>query len=324
MEPEHIPDHIYVGIDVAKARLDVAIRPSGDRREIPNGEAGIAELVKEMQQLNPAALVLEASGGLELPLVVALAAASLPVVVVNPRQARDFAKATGKLAKTDSLDAAVLAHFAEALRPTVRTLPDAETRLLNSLVARRQQVMAMLVAERNRLSSAVITVRPRIETHIAWLKQELDDLDQTLRRTLRQSPLWREKDDLLRSVPGVGDQTSATLLACLPELGALDRRQIAALMGVAPFNRDSGALRGKRTVWGGRARVRTSLYMAAMVASRFNPVIRDFYQRLLAAGKPKKLALTACMRKLLIILNSMLKHGSSWQEQTPKITAKSY
>ncbi len=221
MEPEHIPDHIYVGIDVAKARLDVAIRPSGDRREIPNGEAGIAELVKEMQQLNPAALVLEASGGLELPLVVALAAASLPVVVVNPRQARDFAKATGKLAKTDSLDAAVLAHFAEALRPTVRTLPDAETRLLNSLVARRQQVMAMLVAERNRLSSAVITVRPRIETHIAWLKQELDDLDQTLRRTLRQSPLWREKDDLLRSVPGVGDQTSATLLACLPELGAL-------------------------------------------------------------------------------------------------------
>ena len=182
----------------------------------------------------------------------------------------------------------------------------------------------MLVAERNRLSSAVITVRPRIETHIAWLKQELDDLDQTLRRTLRQSPLWREKDDLLRSVPGVGDQTSATLLACLPELGALDRRQIAALVGVAPFNRDSGALRGKRTVWGGRARVRTSLYMAAMVASRFNPVIRDFYQRLLAAGKPKKLALTACMRKLLIILNSMLKHGSSWQEQTPKITAKSY
>ncbi len=322
MEPEHIPDHIYVGIDVAKARLDVAIRPSGDRREIPNGEAGIAELVKEMQQLNPAALVLEASGGLELPLVVALAAASLPVVVVNPRQARDFAKATGKLAKTDSLDAAVLAHFAEALRPTVRTLPDAETRLLNSLVARRQQVMAMLVAERNRLSSAVITVRPRIETHIAWLKQELDDLDQTLRRTLRQSPLWREKDDLLRSVPGVGDQTSATLLACLPELGALDRRQIAALVGVAPFNRDSGALRGKRTVWGGRARVRTSLYMAAMVASRFNPVIRDFYQRLLAAGKPKKLALTACMRKLLIILNSMLKHGSSWQEQTPKITAR--
>ncbi len=323
MEPEHIPDHIYVGIDVAKARLDVAIRPSGDRREIPNGEAGIAELVKEMQQLNPAALVLEASGGLELPLA-ALAAASLPVVVVNPRQARDFAKATGKLAKTDSLDAAVLAHFAEALRPTVRTLPDAETRLLNSLVARRQQVMAMLVAERNRLSSAVITVRPRIEAHIAWLKQELDDLDQTLRRTLRQSPLWREKDDLLRSVPGVGDQTSATLLACLPELGALDRRQIAALVGVAPFNRDSGALRGKRTVWGGRARVRTSLYMAAMVASRFNPVIRDFYQRLLAVGKPRKLALTACMRKLLIILNSMLKHGSSWQEQTPKITAKSY
>ena len=288
---------------------DCSIR--GDRREVSNDQAGIAALVAQMQQLNPAALVLEATGGLELPLVAALAAASLPVVVVNPRQVRDFAKATGRLAKTDSLDAAVLAHFAEAVRPPLRPLRDAETQVLSSLVARRQQVMTMLVAERNRLSSATMAVRPSIEAHIAWLKQEMDDLDQGLRQTLRQSPVWREKDDLLRSVPGIGNQISLTLLAYLPELGTLNRRQIAALVGVAPFNRDSGTLRGKRTVWGGRARVRTALYMGALVASRFNPVIRDFYQRLLSAGKPKKLALTACMRKLLIILNSMLKYGSS-------------
>ena len=315
---------IYVGIDVAKARVDVAIRPGGDRHEVSNDQAGIGALVAQMQQLNPVALVMEASGGLDLPLVAALAAASLPVVVVNPRQVRDFAKATGRLAKTDSLDAAVLAHFAEAVRPPQRPLRDAETQALNSLVARRQQVVTMLVAERNRLSSAAMAVRPSIEAHIAWLKQELDDLDQGLRQTLRQSPVWREKDDLLRSVPGIGNQISRTLLAYLPELGTLNRRQIAALVGVAPFNRDSGALRGKRTVWGGRARVRTALYMGAMVASRFNPVIRDFYQRLLSAGKPKKLALTACMRKLLIILNSMLKHGSSWNHPATKSLTHSH
>ena len=225
----------------------------------------------------------------------ALAAHSVPVVVVNPRQVQDFARATGKLAKTDALDAAVLAHFAEAVRPPVRPLRDTETQALNSLAARRHQVMTMLVSEKNRLSSATIAVRPRIEAHIAWLEQELDDLDEGLRQTLRQSPVWREKDDLLRTVPGVGEQLSLTLLAHLPELGTLDRRQIAALVEVAPFNRDSGTLRGKRTVWGGRARIRAALYMGALVASRFNPLIRDFYQRLLDAGKPKKLALTACM-----------------------------
>ena len=304
---------IYVGIDVAKVRVDVAIRPGGDRCEVSNDEAGIAALVVQMQELNPAALVLEASGGLELPLVAALATASLPVVVVNPRQVRDFAKATGRLAKTDALDAAVLAHFAEAVRPPLRPLRDAETQDLNSLVTRRQQVVAMLVAERNRLSSAAMAVRPRVEAHILWLRQELDDLDNNLRDTLRRSPVWREKDDLLRSVPGIGEQISLTLLAYLPELGTLNRRQIAALVGVAPFNRDSGSLRGKRTVWGGRAGVRSALYMGAMVASRHNPVIRDFYQRLLSAGKPKKAALTACMRKLLTILNSMLKNSTSWQ-----------
>ena len=268
-------------------------------------------------------VLLEASGGLEVPLVAALAADAVPVVVVNPRQVRDFARATGKLAKTDSLDAAVLAHFAEAVRPPARPLRDAETQALNSLAARRHQVMTMLVSEKNRLSSATIAVRPRIEAHIAWLEQELDDLDEGLRQTLRQSPVWREKDDLLRTVPGVGEQLSLTLLAHLPELGTLDRRQIAALVGVAPFNRDSGTLRGKPTVWGGRARVRAALYMGALVASRFNPLIRDFYQRLLAAGKPKKLALTACMRKLLVILNSMLKHRSPWCDLTPTVAGHS-
>ena len=314
----------YVGIDVAKAQVDVAVRPTDDRWYVPRDEAGIRQLVSRLKVIEPVMVLLEASGGLELPLVASLATEALPVVVVNPRQVRDFARSTGKLAKTDSLDAAVLAHFAEAVRPPVRPLRDADTQVLNSLVARRHQVMTMMVSEKNRLHSATTgAVRPRIEAHIAWLERELDDLDEGLRRTLRQSPVWREKDDLLRTVPGVGEQLSLTLLAHLPELGTLDRRQVAALVGVAPFNRDSGTLRGKRTVWGGRARVRAALYMGALAASRFNPVIRDFYQRLLAAGKPKKLALTACMRKLLVILNSILKHGSPWRDLTPQVVAHS-
>ena len=322
-------EETYVGIDVAKAQVDVAIRPADDRWRVSHDEAGIRQLVSRLKTLEPVMVLLEASGGLELPLVAALAAEAVPVVVVNPRQVRDFAKATGKLAKTDSLDAAVLAHFAEVVRPPVRPLRDAETQALNSLAARRHQVMTMLVSEKNRLSSATVAVRPRIEAHIAWLEGELDDLDdlddldEGLRQTLRQSPVWREKDDLLRSVPGVGERLSMTLLAYLPELGTLDRRQVAALVGVAPFNRDSGTLRGKRAVWGGRARVRATLYMGALVASRHNPVIRDFYQRLLAAGKPKKLALTACMRKLLVILNAMLKHGLPWRDLTPKVAGHS-
>ena len=266
-----------------------------------------------MEDLGPSLVLLEASGGLELPLVAALTAAALPVVVVNPRQVRDFARATGTLAKTDALDAAVLAHFADVIRPSVRPLRDAEAQVLNSLTARRHQVMTMLVSEKNRLGTAISAVRPRIEAHIVWLEQELDDLDEGLRQTLRQSPVWREKDDLLRTVPGVGEQLSLTLLAYLPELGTLDRRQVAALVGVAPFNRDSGTLRGKRAVWGGRSRVRGALYMGTLSATRYNPFIRDFYQRLLAHGKPKKVALVACMRKLLVILNSMLKHRSPWR-----------
>ena len=314
---------VYVGVDVSKAQVDVAVRPTDDRWAVAYDEAGVRHLVSQLKTLDPVMVLLEASGGLELPLATAFATGALPVVVVNPRQVRHFARATGKLAKTDTLDAAALAHFAEVVRPPVRPLRDAETQALNSLAACRRQVMSMLVSERNRLDSAISAVRPRIEAHIAWLTQELDDLDNGLRQTLRQSPVWREKDDLLRTVPGVGEQLSLTLLAYLPELGALNRRQIAALVGVAPFNRDSGTLRGRRTVWGGRAQVRAVLYMGALVASRFNPVIRDFYQRLLAAGKPKKLALTACMRKLLVILNSMLKHGSPWHGLTPNVAQHS-
>ncbi len=307
----------FVGIDVSKAQLDVAVRPTGPCPTTIEG------LIPQIVDLEPALVLLEATGGLELPLVAALAAAALPVVVVNPRQVRDFARATGTLAKTDTLDAGVLAHFADAVRPEVRPLKDAETQVLNSLTARRHQVMTMLVSEKNRLGTAIGAVSPRIEAHIAWLEQELSDLDKGLRQTLRRSPVWREKDDLLRTVPGVGEQISLTLLANLPELGTLNRRQIAALVGVAPYNRDSGTLRGKRAVWGGRSRVRAVLYMGALVASRHNPAIRDFYQRLLAAGKPKKVALVASMRKLLVILNGMLKHGSPWCDITQPVVAHS-
>ena len=303
---------IFAGIDVAKDRLDLALRPSGTVRTVAYDPAGISDLVSELQSLEPSAVVLESTGGLELPLAGALAAASLPVVVVNPRQVRDFAKATGRLAKTGVLDAQVIAHFAEAVRPAIRSLPDSDTRELHSLNARRTQVVEMLVAEKNRLNRASQAVRPRIRAHIEWLEQELKDLDRGLRDMLRRSPVWREQDDLLRSVPGVGPQLSVALLADLPELGTLGRRQIAALAGVAPMNRDSGTMRGRRTISGGRGRARTVLYMGALVASQHNPVIRSFYQRLLAAGKPKKLALTACMRKLLTILNSMVKSGQRW------------
>ena len=302
----------YVGIDLAKTSIDVAVRPEGGASRMPHDEADIEELVSRLETLKPAIVLLEATGGLELTLVAALAAAKLPVVVVNPRQVRDFAKATGKLAKTDALDAQVLAHFAEAVRPPVRPLRDADSQELNSLTTRRNQIMTMLVAEKNRLDRASGSVRLRVQAHIGWLEQELKDLDDALRRMLRRSPVWREQDDLLRSVPGVGEQLSLSLLSYVPELGTLDRKKIAALVGVAPLNRDSGAMRGKRSIWGGRARVRAALYMGALVASRHNPVVRDFYQRLLAVGKPKKVALTACMRKLLARLNSVLKSRQPW------------
>lgn len=311
-------EHTYVGVDVAKAKLDVATCPDDRHWHLSHTEKSIRKLVNLLAELHPALVLLEASGGLELPLVAALAIAHLPVVVVNPRQVRDFAKATGKLAKTDALDAHILARFAEAIRPAPRPLPDSETQALTTLVARRHQVVSMLVAEKNRMGSATTPVRPRIQAHISWLEEELKELDAELGRIIRQSPLWREKDNLLRSVPGVGPQVSLTLLAYLPELGTLGRKGIAALVGVAPLNRDSGAFRGRRTIWGGRSRVRAALYMATLVASRHNPVIRDFYQRLCSAGKPKKVALTACMRKLLIILNAILRCRTSWHRPIPQ------
>ena len=256
--------------------------------------------------------MLEATGGFEVDVAGALAAAGLPTAVVNPRQVRDFARATGLLAKTDQLDAQALAHFAEAVRPEPRPLPDAQAQELSALLLRRRQLVDMLTAEKNRVSLAAARIRPQIQTHIAWLQQQLADLDRDLGQLIRSSPVWRAKDDLLRSVPGVGPVLATTLVASLPELGTLTRQQIAALVGVAPLNRDSGTWRGRRTVWGGRAHVRAVLYMSTLVAVRHNPALRAFYERLRHAGKLPKVALTACMRKLLTILNAMLKHQTRW------------
>ena len=303
---------VYVGIDVSKDHLDVAERPKGDVSRIANDDGAINKLVSELKVLKPQLIVMEATGGYEMPLAGALAAGGLPVSVVNPRQVRDFARSTGKLAKTDSIDARVLAHFAEAIRPTPRPLPDAQAQHLSAVLTRRNQLVGMLTAEKNRLGRAPQPVRRRVQAHIDWLKQELDNVDDDLNIAVKESPMWHAKDQILTSTPGVGKVVSLTLLAELPELGTLNRKEIAHLVGVAPLNRDSGLFKGKRIVWGGRARVRRALYMAALVATRYNPVIKAFYQRLCAAGKAKKVALIACMRKLLLILNSMLKHGTLW------------
>lgn len=304
---------IFVGVDVSKARLDVAVRPSGDTLTVLHDETGIAGLVTRLYAWQPAAVVLEATGGLESAVVSALAAAGLPVHVVNPRQVREFARATGRLAKTDALDARILAQFGEVLRPAPRPLPDEATQALSADLARRRQLLEMLIAEKQRHSQASARLKPGIATHIAWLTAELQRVDGDLATAIRQSPVWREQDDLLQSMPGVGRGVSRTLLADLPELGTLSSKQLAALVGIAPLNRDSGTLRGKRMIWGGRAVVRTALYMAALVATKWNPIIRTFYQRLLAAGKPKKVALVACMHKLLTILNAMVKHRTPWR-----------
>ncbi len=270
---------IFIGIDVSKARLDIAKRPLGERESVSNDESSIKALVKRLVEIQPALIVLEATGGIERYLTGALASAELPVIVVNPRQVRDFAKATGQLAKTDSIDAMVLAHFAEAVRPALRPLPDEITLELRGLIARRRQITGMIVAERNRSSGASKNVSKRIDAHIHWLETELERADKDLDQSIRQSPIWVEKEDLLKSVPGIGPVTSRTLLAELPELGRLNGKQIAALVGIAPLNRNSGTLRGRRTIWGGRAPVRAALYMAALVASRRNAVIRTFYRR---------------------------------------------
>ncbi len=306
---------LFVGIDVAKAQLDIALRPTGERWAIPNDDTSIATLVSRLVAVHPTLIVLEATGGYQRAVVAALAAADLPVVVANPRQTRDFAKATGQLAKTDALDARALAHFAEAVRPQPRPLPNAQTEELRVLLTRRRQLVAMRTAEVNRLSSAPAPVQADLAAHIAWLDQRLTTLDDTLDTTLRASPVWREREALYRSVPGIGPVSARTLLLDLPELGTLSRQRIAALAGVAPFNCDSGTLRGRRAIWGGRAPLRATLYMATLVAVRHNPVLRACYARLLAAGKAKKVALVACMRKLLTILNAMGKHQTPWQPQ---------
>lgn len=311
------PVELFVGIDVSKAVLDVAIAPTGETLTVPNTAEGAQQLVGRLRELGPKLVVLEASGGLERRAIAALAGAGLPVIAVNPRQVRDFAKATGRLAKTDALDAAVLALFADRIRPQVRPLPDAATQELEALVVRRRQVVDMITAEKNRLSAEPPSARVRtaIGRTIKWLQKQLEEIDSDLDQAVRNSPAWREKDDLLRSVPGVGKVLSRTLLSLLPELGSLGRKQIAALVGVAPLNRDSGTQHGRRCVWGGRSNVRAVLYMSALTAARFNPVIRAFHARLVTAGKLPKVALVACMRKLLSILNAMIRTNSRWAQE---------
>jgi len=305
----------FVGIDVAQAQLDIAIRPSGERWAVPNDPSGVTALVDQLQALQPTLIVLEATGGLERLVTSALATSGLPVVVANPRQVRDFARATGQLAKTDALDARALAHFADVIRPTPRPLPDAQTQELRAFLGRRQQLIVMRTAEQNRLAGTSARLAKDITAHITWLNERIATLDDDLETVLRASPLWRENDDLLQSAPGIGPVCARTFLLELPELGTLTRQQIAALVGVAPLNCDSGTLRGRRTIWGGRAHVRTVLYMGTLVATRFNPRIKVLYERLLAAGKVKKVALTACMHKFLTILNAMLKHRTPWHAQ---------
>jgi transposase len=311
---------MFVGIDVAKAELVVSILPTLERFTVANDERGVRALVERLRGVAPTLIVLEATGGYELLAVAALAAAALPVVVVNPRQVRDFAKATGQLAKTDRIDADILARFAEVVRPAVRSIADEDAQELEALLTRRRQLLEMLQAERNRTGQVFgkgkRLVKKSLKAHISYLERELRITDTDLGAMIQASPVWRERDELLRSVPGVGPVLSRTLLADLPELGQLSRREIAKLVGVAPLSRDSGTLRGRRFVQGGRATVRAVLYMAALVATKRNAVIRAFYRRLVAAGKPKKLALVACMRKLLTILNVMVRTSQPWTTHT--------
>ena len=305
---------VSVGIDVSKATLDIAVHETNETWSQSNDSPGAAELVTKLKKLKPTSIVLEATGGFEALVTATLAAAELPVIVVNPRQIRDFAKATGQLAKTDRIDGQVLAHFAAAINPPVRPVTSVATQHLEALLARRRQIVEMLVAEKNRLSNnhdrAVVK---DLKAHIAWLERRLKSSDDELQRVLKSSPAWRERDDVMRSVPGVGPVLSLTMLAQVPELGRLNRRQIAKLVGVAPFNWDSGQWRGSRHIWGGRATVRPPLFMATLCAIRINPTIKSFYRRLIAAGKAPKVAIVACMRKLLTILNVMVKTQTSWR-----------
>lgn len=317
-----MPEAIWVGIDVSKKHLDVAMRPGGKAWQVDNDEESIAKLTETLKAAAVSLVVLEATGGLEANLTTALTLAGVPVAVVNPRQARDFARAAGYLAKTDRADAVALAHFADAMRPEARPLASDEATELSGLVARRRQLTEMLVMEQNRLNSAPKGVRQDIRSHIEWIQSRLKDNDKEVRKLLKNSPVWREKDQLLRSVPGVGPVVSATLMASLPELGRLKAKQVAALVGVAPYNRDSGTMKGRRCIWGGRAEVRALLYMATLSAIRSKKgTLKAFYNRLVAAGKPKKVAIVACMRKLLTHLNAMVRDKAPWQDFSKQIPA---
>ncbi len=302
----------YVGIDVSKDSLDLAVHGHHEVRRFANTTTGIGNVVRYLTGHGEVLVVMEATGGLEISLAGALGEAGMPAAVVNPRQVRQYARSTGRLAKTDVIDARILADFAAAVRPEPRTLADIQTLELREMLARRRELSEMITAEKNRLQRVRSPLREDIRAHIAWLEKSLADMNSRLERFIESSPMWREKDDLLKSVPGSGPVLASTLMAELPELGTLNRKQIAALVGVAPFNRDSGKMRGRRSCWGGRARVRVALYMATLVATRYNPVIGAFYRRLCEAGKAKKVAITACMRKLLTIVNAMVKHHTIW------------
>jgi transposase len=306
-------ERIYVGIDISQDNLDIADYPDEQIWKHKNSHGGIAKTVAKLKGLNPKLIVMEATGGLETPLRQALDQAGLPVAVINPRRIRDFARSMGILAKTDKLDAKIMAYFAAKIEPTPHPPPDEASQKLENFLARRNQISDMLTAEKNRLKqSPNKDIQVHIQDHIKWLESELKSLDKELKDNIGQNPLFMDKIKLYRSMPGVGDVLSYTLLANLSELGGLNQREIASLVGIAPLNRDSGKLRGRRTIWGGRATIRKALYMPAVVAIRCNPVIRDFYQRLLAKGKLKKVALVACMHKMLTILNSMAKNNSPW------------
>lgn len=303
---------VFVGIDISKDRLDTFIRPEGTFFSEPYTDRGIGSLVERLAELQPEVVLLEATGGYETQIVAALAHAGLPVVLMNPRQVRDFAKATGRLAKTDSLDAKVLAHFAEAIHPEPRLLPDEEQRELGALMSRHCQLVEMIVMEKNRGHTTTKTVKAHIEAHLSWLDAELEIVDKHLDEFIKTNPSLKRRVEIVKSVPGVGPALSKALVSYLPELGRISHKQIAALVGVAPFNSDSGTYKGKRIVWGGRKQIRNILYMGALVGIRYNSTIRAFYQRLVAAGKLKKIAITACMRKLLVILNAMVRSDTLW------------
>lgn len=307
-------EKVFVGVDVSKDSLDVAIGPHKDIITFANDQKGVDSLAKKLKRIDAQLTVFESTGGYELLAASCLAEAGVAVVIVNPRQVRNFAKATGILAKTDAIDARVIAHFAEAVKPEVRQLKDRQTSELTALVTRRRQIIEMIVAEKNRLRLANKRNKKDIEDHIRWLKKRLDKIETDIGKMIQSSPIWRCKDDILQSVPGIGPVTSARLICDLPELGVLSPKKIAMLVGLAPLNCDSGKYKGRRRIWGGRAAVRSGLYMATMAAIRCNPAIKGFYQRLIAAGKCHKVAATACMRKLLIIVNAMLRDQTLWQQ----------